>query len=143
MCVTPDGSLVHIDADCSFRACRSHYEQRKPVVWQNLIDGTYYAINNHTGDRVPCDRLGRPIPQFHRGISGVASTKMRMSLNLKVCQHTLYLVAPLFMLLPPVILVMMPVQDMALQKSLQTPDPERPSPLVGGEQVFTSMRGCM
>lgn len=57
------------------------------MVWQNMVDGTYYAINNDTGDRVPCDRLGKPIPQFHRNISGVASTKMRLSLNLKVGQR--------------------------------------------------------
>lgn len=75
-------------------------EVRRPVVFENLVDGTFHAVNNSTGDKVPCDRNGRPLPQFHLGTSGIATTKERKRLNLK---------------------------DTALQKSLQQPPPERPA----------------
>ena len=54
---------------------------RKPVVWEDLNTGKFHAINNETGERVPCDRNGRPLPQFHNGISGIASTKQRKGLR--------------------------------------------------------------
>ena len=75
---------------------------RKPVVWQDACTGKYHAVNNETGDAVPCDAHGKPLPRFHSGVSGVASTKKRMGLTLK---------------------------DTALYKSLQGPPPPRPPPL--------------
>jgi hypothetical protein len=72
---------------------------RKPVVWEDLTTGRFHAINNETGEKVPCDRDGRPMAQFHLDISGTASTKERMKLRLK---------------------------DTALTKSLQTAAPVRP-----------------
>ena len=77
---------------------------RKPVVWEDLSTGRFHAINNETGEKVPCDRNGRPLAQFHLNVSGTASTKERMTLRLK---------------------------DTALQKSLMTPAPGRPKPYVG------------
>ena len=77
---------------------------RKPVVWEDLSTGKFHAINNETGEKVPCDRNGRPLAQFHLDISGVASTKERLKLRLK---------------------------DTALNKSLMTPSPTRPEPLRG------------
>lgn len=68
----------------SWRSCRVQEERRKPVVWENLVQGSFYVVNNETGDRVKSDRFGKPIPQFYPDISGVATTKLRMSLNLKV-----------------------------------------------------------
>ena len=72
---------------------------RKPVVWEDLTTGKFHAVNNETGEEVPVDRNGRPIAQFHHGISGVASTHERNSLRLK---------------------------DVALQKSLLLPEGRRP-----------------
>lgn len=77
---------------------------RKPVVWEDLSTGKFHAINNETGEKVPCDRNGRPLAQFHLDVSGTASTKERMKLRLK---------------------------DTALNKSLMTPPPPRPQPLRG------------
>jgi hypothetical protein len=57
---------------------------RKPVVWVDLASGKFHAVNNETGEEVPTDRDGRPVPQFHHNISGVASTKTRLNLRLKV-----------------------------------------------------------
>lgn len=57
---------------------------RKPVVWEDLATGKFHAVNNETGEEVPCDRDGRPVAQFHLGVSGTASTKTRMQLRLKV-----------------------------------------------------------
>merc|ERR1711871_1040511 len=74
-------------------------EPRKPVVWEDLSTGKFHAVNNETGEKVPCDRDGRPLPQFHLRISGIASTKERMKLRLK---------------------------DTALNKSLMEPEPTRP-----------------
>jgi hypothetical protein len=74
-------------------------EPRKPVVWEDLSTGKFHAINNETGEKVPCDRDGRPLAQFHLNISGVASTKDRMKLRLK---------------------------DTALNKSLLSDEPPRP-----------------
>ena len=74
-------------------------EPRKPVVWEDLTTGKFHAVNNETGEHVECDRNGRPIAQFHHGISGVASTKERLGLRLK---------------------------DVALQKSLLLPEQRRP-----------------
>ena len=62
---------------------------RKPVVWEDLSTGKFHAVNNETGEKVPCDRDGRPLPQFHLDISGTASTKERMNLRLKVCVSAL------------------------------------------------------
>ena len=72
---------------------------RKPVVWEDLTTGKFHAVNNETGEEVPVDRNGRPIAQFHHGISGIASTHERNSLRLK---------------------------DVALQKSLLLPEGRRP-----------------
>jgi hypothetical protein len=79
---------------------------RKPVVWEDLNTGKFHAINNETGEKVPCDRDGRPMAQFHLDISGIATTKARLGLRLK---------------------------DTALQKSLLGPEPNRPSPPRGGK----------
>ena len=137
ICTTPH----HIECfqpRCARRSVATQ-EQRKPVVWENQVDGTYYAINNSTGDRVPCDVHGRPIAQFHKGISGVASTKKRMSLHLKVL-----LVLARFGSRVRVLAVQsakvphVPAQDMELQKSLQMAEPERPPPFQGGEEVAPS-----
>lgn len=78
--------------------------QRKPVVWEDLTTGKFHAVNNETGEKVPCDRDGRPLAQFHLNISGIAHTKDRMKLRLK---------------------------DTALNKSLMTAAPERPESLRG------------
>ena len=77
---------------------------RKPVVWEDLSTGKFHAINNETGEKVPCDRNGRPLPQFHLNVSGTATTKERMTLRLK---------------------------DTALNKSLMSAAPTRPQPLRG------------
>ena len=53
---------------------------RKPVVWEDLNTGKFHAINNETGEKVPCDRDGRPMAQFHLDISGIATTKARLGL---------------------------------------------------------------
>ena len=84
---------------------------RKPVVWEDLSTGKFHAINNETGEKVPCDRNGRPLAQFHLDVSGTASTKERMKLRLK---------------------------DTALNKSLMTPPPPRPQPLKG--QALLSLK---
>ena len=76
-------------------------EPRKPVVWEDLSTGKFHAVNNETGEKVPCDRDGRPLAQFHLNISGTASTKERMKLRLK---------------------------DTALNKSLLSEEPLRPEP---------------
>lgn len=76
---------------------------RKPVVWQDLSTGKYHAVNNETGEEVQTDADGRPIAQFHHNVSGVATTKQRLSLRLK---------------------------DVALQKSLLGPEPKRPDALL-------------
>lgn len=83
-------------------------EARKPVVWEDLSSGTFHAVNNETGEHVPCDHNGRALPRFHLDVSGIASTKERMSLRLK---------------------------DTALQKSLLSPEPERPNALRGSALV--------
>lgn len=102
---------------------------RKPVVWEDLTTGKFHAVvralkvlsggtqsaggcavdqprcldshvqNNETGEHVPCDRSGRPLPQFHLNISGTASTSERLKLRLK---------------------------DTALNKSLMSTAPARP-----------------
>ena len=77
---------------------------RKPVVWEDLTTGKFHAINNETGEKVPCDRDGRPLAQFHLNVSGTASTKERMTLRLK---------------------------DTALNKSLMSAAPPRPEALRG------------
>ena len=87
-------------------------QARKPVVWEDLTTGKFHAINNETGEEVPVDRDGRPIAQFHLGVSGTATTKARMSLRLK---------------------------DVALQKSLGGPEPPRPAALKDAG-LFRSLR---
>ena len=77
---------------------------RKPVVWEDLTTGKFHAVNNETGEKVPCDRNGRPLAQFHLDVSGTATTKERMNLRLK---------------------------DTALNKSLMSEAPPRPQPLRG------------
>ena len=57
---------------------------RKPVVWEDLTTGKFHAVNNETGEKVACDRNGRPLPEFHNNISGIASTKERKTIRLKV-----------------------------------------------------------
>lgn len=91
---------------------------RKPAVWQDMATGRCHAVNNETGEAVPCTITGTPLPQFHKGISGVASTKQRLGLTLK---------------------------DTALYKSLQGPPPARPPPLsprLEGERITTTGRFC-
>ena len=70
-------------------------EARKPVVWEDLSSGTFHAVNNETGEHVPCDRDGRALPRFHLDVSGIASTKERMSLRLKVHSTRRRFAAPL------------------------------------------------
>ena len=41
-------------------------------------------VNNETGDHIACNAFGKPIPPFHPGVSGVANTKERLELELKV-----------------------------------------------------------
>jgi len=77
-------------------------QARKPIVWEDLATGKFHAINNETGEEVPTDRNGRPLPQFHLGTSGTATTQQRANLRLK---------------------------DVALLKSLCGPEPKRPAAL--------------
>ena len=39
------------------------------MVWEDLSTGKFHAVNNETGEKVPCDRDGRPLAQFHLNIS--------------------------------------------------------------------------
>ena len=109
-------------------------EPRKPVVWEDLSTGKFHAVNNETGEKVPCDRDGRPLPQFHLGISGTATTKARKSLRLKVRAAKPRSLASLLLAL--IILQLCTsltvcfcvyLQDTALNKSLLEPEPARPA----------------
>ena len=85
-------------------------------MWEDLNTGKFHAVNNETGESVPCDSQGRTLPQFHHGVSGVASTKKRLGLTLK---------------------------DTELQKSLLGPQPTRPpepSAAIRAERVSTTGR---
>lgn len=79
---------------------------RKPVVWEDLTTGKFHAVNNETGEKVACTRDGKPLPVFHNGVSGIASTKERSKIRLK---------------------------DTALNKSLLGPEPTRPKNPRGAE----------
>ena len=46
--------------------------------------GTTHVVNNETGDHIACDAFGKPNPPFFPGVTGVASTKERKKLELKV-----------------------------------------------------------
>ena len=77
---------------------------------------TQHIVNNETGDHIPCDAFGKAIPPFHPGITGVADTKERLSLELK---------------------------DVAWDKTLQKEAPPRPGPLPNHllrERVSTTNR---
>ena len=50
----------------------------------NQVVGTTHVVNNETGDHIACNAFGKPIPPFHPGVSGVANTKERLELELKV-----------------------------------------------------------
>ena len=54
-----------------------------PVLTDLYCESTGLKVYPETGEEVPVDRNGRPIAQFHHGISGVASTHERNSLRLK------------------------------------------------------------
>ena len=54
------------------------------MIWENQVVGTQHVVNNATGDHIACDAFGKPILPFHPGVTGVASTKERTSLELKV-----------------------------------------------------------
>ena len=66
--------------------CRSptSKRQQQPVIWENQVVGRFHVVNNETGDHIACDPFGKPTPPFHPGITGVADTKERLSLQLKV-----------------------------------------------------------
>ena len=70
--------------------------QQQPVIWENQTVGSYHVVNNENGDHIACDAFGKPIPPFHPGVTGVASTKERLSLELKdtVWEKTLQKKAP-------------------------------------------------
>jgi hypothetical protein len=58
--------------------------RQQPVIWVNQVVGTTHVVNNETGDHIACNAFGKPIPPFHPGVSGVANTKERLELELKV-----------------------------------------------------------
>ena len=66
--------------------CRSPNSVRRqqPVIWENQVASTQHVVNNETGDHIACDAFGKPVPPFHPGVTGVASTKERKKLELKV-----------------------------------------------------------
>lgn len=49
----------------------------QPYVWQDLVTGKNYVMNNQTGDAVLCDRHGAILPVCRTGVSGIADTKKR------------------------------------------------------------------
>jgi hypothetical protein len=58
--------------------------RQQPVIWENQVIGTTHVVNNETGDHIACDAFGKPNPPFFPGVTGVASTKERKKLELKV-----------------------------------------------------------
>ena len=50
-----------------------------PVVWEDMCTGKCHFVNNATGERIACDRSGKPLPRFLHGVSGVATTKVRLA----------------------------------------------------------------
>ena len=65
--------------------CRSPSgRKQQPVIWENQVIGTTHVVNNETGDHIACDAFGKPNPPFHPGVTGVATTKERKKLELKV-----------------------------------------------------------
>lgn len=56
--------------------------RRQGYVWDDMVTGKRFMVNNETGDQVLCDRWGGVLPICRVGVSGVADTKTRM-LDLK------------------------------------------------------------
>lgn len=49
------------------------------TVWLDMTSGKYSMVNNLNGDRVPCDRYGRTVNHFRKGVSGIADTRTRFA----------------------------------------------------------------
>lgn len=52
----------------------------RPYIYQDMNTGRFYMVNNHTGEKVPCEADGKRIRDFLPGISGIAKTKDRAQL---------------------------------------------------------------
>eukprot|EP00304_Pavlova_gyrans_P000813 CAMPEP_0206046980 /NCGR_PEP_ID=MMETSP1466-20131121/20038_1 /ASSEMBLY_ACC=CAM_ASM_001126 /TAXON_ID=44452 /ORGANISM="Pavlova gyrans, Strain CCMP608" /LENGTH=204 /DNA_ID=CAMNT_0053421983 /DNA_START=6 /DNA_END=620 /DNA_ORIENTATION=+ len=51
--------------------------RREAYVWEDMVTGKRYMVNNRNGDHVTCNRFGSTLPVCRTGVSGVADTKMR------------------------------------------------------------------
>lgn len=52
--------------------------RREAYVWEDMVTGKHFFVNNENGDHVACDRGGNVLPICRVGVSGVADTKARM-----------------------------------------------------------------